>query len=108
MRITSDSTTDFGFARHSVKGNLLDTCCGSFAYACPEVLRGEAYDGFASDVWSMGIILYAMFTCKLPYTEIDLKMLANGSSVQKLKFSQDTPRGNSVTKFTSSCSKIEI
>ena len=71
----------------------METFCGSFIYACPTVLQGNAYDGFAADVWSMGIILYTMFTSKVPYNETDLKMLAKGNDIAKLKFSRNTPSG---------------
>ena len=29
-------------------------------YACPEVIKGGPYDGRKADVWSSGIILYAL------------------------------------------------
>ncbi len=71
----------------------METHCGSYAYACPKILRSEPYDGFAADVWSMGIVLYTLFTYRLPYTEAELKVLASGGVPKKLKFTKDTPQG---------------
>jgi serine/threonine protein kinase len=51
---------DFGFARRFEEGGILRTCCGSFAYSSPELLRGLPYLGPPCDIWSMGVIL---FTC---------------------------------------------
>lgn len=44
--------TDFGFATTFTGTKLLETCCGSFAYAPPEILRQQRYNGFKADVWS--------------------------------------------------------
>lgn len=61
--------TDFGFVReyNPYKRHFLSTVCGTTAYMAPEVLKNEKYSGFAIDVWSMGVILYAMVYGELPF-----------------------------------------
>lgn len=66
--------SDFGFAR-SHEGKKLETYCGSYAYAAPEVIMGDPYQGEAADIWSMGVILYAMVAGRLPFKDTDLKSL---------------------------------
>lgn len=64
--------TDFGFAnRFDNAGNdLMATSCGSPCYAAPElVLQDGQYVGSAVDVWSCGVILYAMLSGYLPYDD---------------------------------------
>lgn len=58
---------DFGMASLMPEGQLLATSCGSPHYASPEVVKGDKYNGFASDVWSCGVILYALTTGRLPF-----------------------------------------
>lgn len=49
----------------------LHEVCGSKSYAAPEVLnnQGAGYDGFAADVWSCGICLFAMVAGFFPLDE---------------------------------------
>ena len=63
---------DFGFTRE-YEGNLahLQTFCGTVCYSAPEMLRGEKYAGEKVDVWSLGIILYALLTGELPFDDDD-------------------------------------
>lgn len=66
---------DFGMASLQPQGSMLETSCGSPHYACPEVIRGEKYDGTRADVWSCGVILYALLVGALPFDDDNLRQL---------------------------------
>ena len=66
---------DFGMASLQIDGSMLETSCGSPHYACPEVIRGEKYDGRRADVWSTGVILYALLVGALPFDDDNLRQL---------------------------------
>lgn len=55
--------TDFGFARHVKKSEILNTNCGSYVYTAPEVMEGKQYDGVQADIWSMGRLLGLSYKC---------------------------------------------
>ncbi|KAI2482917.1 SPS1 Serine-threonine protein kinase [Pyrenophora tritici-repentis] len=63
---------DFGFTReYEGKSNYLQTWCGTICYSAPEMLKGEKYAGEKVDVWSLGIILYALLVGELPFDDDD-------------------------------------
>ena len=58
---------DFGLS-HPFDGTVyLKTKCGSPSYAAPEIINCKEYDGFKTDVWCCGVILYAMLCGFLPF-----------------------------------------
>jgi serine/threonine protein kinase len=59
---------DFGFSIVQRPNCLLSTPCGSVAYAAPEVVGVQPYDGRKSDIWSLGIVLYTMCAGYFPWT----------------------------------------
>ena len=53
------------------ESKLLHTACGSDRYAAPEIVNGEVYDGKLADIWSIGVVLYAMLCGSLPFDHED-------------------------------------
>ncbi|KAM5439554.1 serine/threonine-protein kinase gin4 [Microsporum ferrugineum] len=64
---------DFGMAALQPEGHLLNTSCGSPHYASPEIIHGKPYRGDKADIWSCGIILYALLCGFLPFDGGDLR-----------------------------------
>lgn len=60
---------DFGLGNLYQEGQLLKTACGSPCYAAPEMIAGRKYRGVETDVWSCGIILFAMICGYLPFED---------------------------------------
>ncbi|KAI9487375.1 MAG: kinase-like domain-containing protein [Benjaminiella poitrasii] len=77
--------TDFGFANQFTPktGDLMSTSCGSPVYAAPElVMTGRLYSGKGVDIWSCGIILYAMLCGYLPFDDDNNN--PNGENIGRL------------------------
>ena len=60
---------DFGLSNLMKDGKYLKTSCGSPNYAAPEVITAKPYCGTDADVWSCGVILYALLAGFLPFDE---------------------------------------
>jgi len=66
---------DFGLSHEFNGEDFLKTKCGSPSYAAPEIIKGLPYDGFKTDIWCCGIILYAMVCGYLPFEGDNNKIL---------------------------------
>jgi serine/threonine protein kinase len=60
---------DFGLSNIMTDGDFLRTSCGSPNYAAPEVISGKLYAGPEVDIWSCGVILYALMCGTLPFDD---------------------------------------
>ncbi|KAL3511970.1 hypothetical protein ACH5RR_024687 [Cinchona calisaya] len=79
--------SDFGLSalpEHLRNDGLLHTQCGTPAYVAPEVLRKKGYDGAKADIWSCGVILYALLAGFLPFR--DENVMKMYSKVFKAEF----------------------
>ncbi|KAG8867084.1 hypothetical protein FRC20_006755 [Serendipita sp. 405] len=85
--------TDFGFANRFEHrtDDLMQTSCGSPCYAAPELVISEgSYVGSAVDIWSCGVILYAMLAGYLPFD--DDPENPEGDNIQQLyRYILNTP-----------------
>lgn len=66
---------DWGMAAFSPPTSHLETSCGSPHYASPEIVNGLKYNGCATDIWSCGVILYALLTGRLPFDDKNVRTL---------------------------------
>lgn len=66
---------DFGLGNVMHDGHFLKTYCGSPNYAAPELLAHRLYAGPEADIWSCGVILYALLCGRLPFDDDNLSAL---------------------------------
>ncbi|GAB4822382.1 hypothetical protein N2152v2_009428 [Parachlorella kessleri] len=63
---------DFGYSKHEDFDSVAKSCVGTPAYIAPEVMNtGRAYDGKQADVWSAGVMLFAMIFSKYPFEQAE-------------------------------------
>lgn len=57
---------DFGMAALLEKGQTTNKVAGTIGFMAPEVVAEEPSD-FKADVWSLGVVLYALFSAQVPF-----------------------------------------
>lgn len=58
---------DFGVSKIVKNGEIMTEQCGTPAYIAPEVFENRGYENYGSDVWSAGVVLYAMLYGTVPF-----------------------------------------
>ncbi|KAD3338115.1 hypothetical protein R6Q59_027165 [Mikania micrantha] len=81
--------SDFGLsALVENKGldGLLHTSCGTPAYVAPEIIKQKGYDGAKADVWSCGVVLFALLAGFLPFRDSNLMEMYRKISRSDFKY----------------------
>lgn len=66
---------DFGVSKTIKKDEIIFDQCGTPAYIAPEILENQGYNGFSVDMWSVGVVLYAMLSGTVPFKADNMKAL---------------------------------
>jgi 5'-AMP-activated protein kinase catalytic alpha subunit len=75
---------DFGVGKIVKKGEKMTEQCGTPAYIAPEILRDQGYFGFGVDIWSAGVVLYAMLYGTVPFKANNMSELQ--TMIMKAKY----------------------
>lgn len=74
---------DFGVSKFVQPYEVMKEQCGTPAYIAPEILIDDGYKGYGADVWSSGVVLYAMLYGVVPFKSQDQyelhKMIITGN-----------------------------
>ncbi|CAM9176610.1 unnamed protein product, partial [Hapterophycus canaliculatus] len=65
---TNAKLVDFGFSAHVKNRRLLHVFCGTPSYMAPEIIKRQEYEGKPVDIWSLGVVLYAMLCGCFPFS----------------------------------------
>ena len=66
---------DFGVSKLVKAGDLMHEQSGTPAYIAPEILKEEGYRGFKADIWSAGVVFFAMLCGTVPFKASNMKEL---------------------------------
>ena len=58
---------DFGVSRTVKDQEVINEQCGTPAYLAPEIIINRGYVGKYVDIWSLGVLLYAMLSGTVPF-----------------------------------------
>ncbi|KAJ6379667.1 hypothetical protein OIU76_016336 [Salix suchowensis] len=89
---------DFGLSNIMQDGHFLKTNCGSYNYAAPEVLARKLHAGAEVDIWSCGVILYALLCGSLPFDDESIPNL-----LRKIKLQESVMYASLETLLSADC-----
>lgn len=72
-RENSIKIIDFDFCTQPIVNHKATTPCGTEYYSSPSCMMQKKYDAMKNDIYSMGVILYAMVEGRLPWTDLGSK-----------------------------------
>ena len=58
---------DFGVSKEVKPDEIMREQCGTPAYIATEIIKDRGYTGFKADLWSAGVVLYAMLYGTVPF-----------------------------------------
>ena len=96
---------DFGVSRLITKNQSIQEQCGTPAYLAPEIIADKGYRGYYVDLWSLGVLLYAMLQGTVPFKAKSLEALLALIMKGKLDFPQQI--SEQATQLIQSMLKIE-
>jgi len=66
---------DFGVSKILKKDQMITEQCGTPAYIAPEIIEDQGYSGYTVDIWSLGVLLYAMVSGAVPFKASNMQDL---------------------------------
>jgi serine/threonine protein kinase len=98
---------DLGLGRYlDLQSILAFSQVGTPLYMAPEILRGEGHH-FASDIWSLGCLLYELATLKSPFQEKGLTMDRLFVKIVKGEYSKEGYSSGRVSRVVESMLNTE-
>jgi len=83
---------DFGLAaKLEYEGERKRTICGTPNYIAPEILEGKNGHSYEVDIWSLGVIIYALLIGKPPYETPDVKTTYKKIKANSYAFPEHVP-----------------
>lgn len=67
--------SDFGLGKRFASGEKVKGFWGTTEYCAPEVFGLTEYEGFPTDIWSLGVVLYLLVTGYLPFRDTELSKI---------------------------------
>ena len=77
---------DFGVSKILRDAGPIREQCGTPAYIAPEIIANKGYLPYLVDIWSLGILLYALLQGRVPYKGEDLDSLLKVIMTEPLEF----------------------
>lgn len=66
---------DFGVSKQVKANEVMFEQSGTPAYIAPEIIKDKGYKGFKADLWSAGVVLFAMLYGTVPFKANNMKDL---------------------------------